>query len=204
MEDNTSYHDSDEDMDNFELQIQPEKTIIAMNWVIKKFKQWNEKTNSMVDLKKDLAMLINSTLRKFYFELRKANGEMYPAVTLRGIRAGLHRYIILPPNPRSGLNILEDPVFMPSNKMLNSMAKAYAKTPYSQPPQKKKTISASDTQKLGQFLCFAAYETAENLVLAVWFSLCHFMGKRGNEVRTIIIIAYYLVFFIRLKKKENI
>ena len=69
--------------------------------------------------------------------LRKANGELYPAGTLRAIRSGLHRYIKLPPNPRSDINICDKEQFTASNNMLKTKAKSYTKQDYAVRPEKK-------------------------------------------------------------------
>ena len=168
-------------MDPFKVSLQQEKSKRTSEWVLKLFRKFQLDTNNTVDLKKDKPHVIAETLRSFYCSLRKSNGELYPAGTLRSIRSGLHRYITLPPNPRSDINVCDKKQFTAANNMLKTKAKSYTKQDYAVLPVKKEAITVEDFVLIGEFLKVEVYSTPENLVMGVWFVLCFTFGKRGRE-----------------------
>ena len=57
------------EMDVFEMSMQPNESVKSSNWAMKKFSQWQKKENNITNLKVDSDEVINETLRKFYYEL---------------------------------------------------------------------------------------------------------------------------------------
>ena len=100
-----------EEMDNFERTMEPQKTVKSMQWALNKFVKWQKSSGNKVNLKTSDPTNIAEALRGFYFSLKKDNIQLYHAVTLRGIKAGLHRYITHAPNPRSSMIEYQDKQF---------------------------------------------------------------------------------------------
>ena len=170
------------DMDLYELNHQPASSKGHINWAMNKIKKHQADNNLHVDLKKDDPCVVAQYLRKFYYDLEKSSdGKLYPANSLRCMRAAISRYLRNPPHPRNDINILSDKEFISANQMLQTKSKNYARKDYAKRPEKKHAISETDIQKIGRFLKENAYENPHNLQLATWFLLCHFFAKRGRQ-----------------------
>ncbi|XP_072021059.1 uncharacterized protein [Amphiura filiformis] len=118
------------------------------------------------------------TLRKFYIEVRRADGKEYKTGSLINIRAGLNRHLKM---KGIAVNIISEPVFAQANL---SFAATQAKlkreglgdTTHYVP------IDADDMTKLyesesGVF----DVDTPEGLQNKVWFELMFFICRRGRE-----------------------
>ena len=78
------YIDQSDEMDQFEISMQPEKSVKSSKWAHAKFMKWQSSSVDLVNLKTSEPSDIAESLRAFYFSLQKENRELYPAVTLRG------------------------------------------------------------------------------------------------------------------------
>ena len=182
--------DKIQEMDDFEREMQPTSSLNSSKWAFNKFVQWQLESLDPVDLKCDEPTDIAESLRAFYFSLEnKKSKELFPAVTLRGIRAGLHRYIVQPPNPRPGMNITSDAEFNVANTMLDNMSKAYAKKTYAKPSKRKASLSEDDSAQVGNYLSADVFFSPENLVLGAFFCFLYFLGKRGCEIWVDLLIS---------------
>ena len=103
------YIDQSDEMDQFEISMQPEKSVKSSKWAHAKFMKWQSSSVDLVNLKTSEPSDIAESLRAFYFSLQKENKELYPAVTLRGIRAGLHRFIVQAPYPCNQCPVVSAP-----------------------------------------------------------------------------------------------
>ena len=121
----------------------PKGTLKNTNWENHIFQSWAKKKGIQPDIKCIDENALSDTLRMFYHGLRNNQGKLYPPVSLRGIRAGLQRFLKSSPNPKN-INIMSGDLFKAANAMLDAKSSAYVREPYACKPQKKVSISDDD------------------------------------------------------------
>lgn len=119
--------------------------------------------------------VLNSYLRRFYFNLKKKDGEPYAPPSLLCIRAAIHRYLIGAPH-FSRLNIITGFEFNATNNMLKSKIGQFIRSG-------KKANSYSYIE-LGDQTKLERYFNRENPVILqqeIWYNITYFFGNRGRE-----------------------
>lgn len=114
-------------------------------------------------------------LEQFYPSAQTKSGNNYSKSGLVGLRAGLNRYLTLPPVSRD-LNLVKDREFQASNQVLSELVKTLKQdiTTHKEP------IDESDINKMFESGVFDVDkpETLQNKVL---FDLISHFGRRGRE-----------------------
>ena len=72
------------------------------------FEDYLREKNIAIDLKTCTADELAAVLKKLYVEVRKKDGSFYQRTSVRGLRAGIHRYIREPPFSRTDLSLFRD------------------------------------------------------------------------------------------------
>ena len=121
---------------------------------------------------------LNTLLRSFYAEVRKADGEPYAKPSYVGLRAAIHRHLISEPHNRQ-LNILRDREFNSANNVFMGMVKKLKRDGRDQ-SQHKQPISQGDLQKLMKSTAMSP-NTPTGLQNLVWFYIEYFFCRRGRE-----------------------
>ena len=91
-------------MSNFVNAFVPKGTLKNMEWAKRLYSGWAAGRGKNPDIKSIEETELSVELRKFYHDLSKGDGKLYTHVALRGIRAGLQRYLKSSPYP-SNVNI---------------------------------------------------------------------------------------------------
>ena len=102
-----NYDATENEMSNFVNSFIPKGTLRNMEWAKRLFSGWAAGRGKIPDIKSIEEKELSVELRKFYHDLSKGDGKLYTHVALRGIRAGLQRYLKSSPNPSNvkiGLN----------------------------------------------------------------------------------------------------
>jgi integrase len=145
-----------------------------MNTIIKRFEDFLRMKKLNANLLAIPKSFLNNYLRYFYSELRQVNGSYYAPKSLVCFRAGLHRYFCL---KRPEINILTDPEFAQSNRMLRTMVAKY-KTSGQKKPSEFDAIQKNDMIILRQYFDRSSPKILQQEVL---FNLMFFFGLRGRE-----------------------
>ena len=115
-----------EEMDVTERNETPQSTAAQTDRYGRKFTEFLRTHSLQGDLRTMSENKLNLYLRYFYHELRAENGSLLSPSTLATVRAGINRYLGLPPINRS-IDILQGDAFAAANRMLTSVARMYLK-----------------------------------------------------------------------------
>ncbi len=140
---------------------------------------WRTKRKVTFDFQTITAEELNVVLRKYYAEVKPEKGDKSLTLrSLRGLRSGVHRYIISPPFNRSMI-IIKECEFTSANEMFQLKCKIYFQD-RNPKPKHKPVIGEGDTMKMDQY--FQAWNTnPEVLQKTTWFYLCFYFGHRARE-----------------------
>ena len=128
----------------------------------------------------------SSPVKKLYVEVRKKDGSFYQRTSVRGLRAGIHRYIREPPFSRTDLSLFRDnSAFDEANDVLDAHLRVLKKQGELKATDHFPPISQPDLEKIGEFLRSSITEPMDptDLTLAGWFVLTFHLGLRGREMQ---------------------
>ena len=150
------------------------------------FEDYLREKNIAIDLKTCTADELAAVLKKLYVEVRKKDGSFYQRTSVRGVRAGIHRYIREPPFSRTDLSLFRDnSAFDEANDVLDAHLRVLKKQGELKATDHFPPISRPDLEKIGAFLRSSITEPMDptDLTLAGWFVLTFHLGLRGREMQ---------------------
>ncbi len=109
-----------EEMDMTERNETPQSTAAQTDRYGRKFTEFLRSHSLEDNLKAISENKLNLYLRYYYHELRAENGSLLSPSTLATVRAGINRYLRLPPINRS-IDILQGDAFAAANRMLTTV-----------------------------------------------------------------------------------
>ena len=115
----------DEELKKIENESIPKSTMDQMKRTSNRFLNFLKVKKLSVEMEKIPKNYLNNYLRYFYSELRTLENKLYSPPSLVCIRAALHRYL---QTIRNNVNIITQPDFDSSNKMLKAMVTKYKKS----------------------------------------------------------------------------
>ncbi|XP_071125661.1 uncharacterized protein KIAA1958-like [Mytilus edulis] len=156
----------------------------ATKWAVNVYEDWkNSKIGSglIIPNLKDLSVQdINSILGKFVVEVRKKNGEKYPAKTLYLLVTGLLRG--MRSHGVSNLNFLNesDDRFLRFRQILDAQMKKLTSDGYGINVKQADPISVEQEEILWDKSVFGNH-SSESLLHTVFFYNCKYFGLRGRD-----------------------
>ena len=121
---------------------------------------------------------LNQLLRRFYGNVRKADGTKYSKSSLNNLRAGIQRHLQAPPFSRS-MNIIVDTEFTTANNLFRAGLKRQ-KRKGEDTSQEYPVITDGDLTKLHASGVMNK-ESPEGLLNLVWFNVQYKFCRRGRE-----------------------
>jgi integrase len=164
-----------ENLNNQEMESMAKSSKIQMDNTIKRFTTFLTEKNLSNDLLKIPPRLLNDYLRYFYSSLRTTDNRYYATPSLICFRAAIHRYFCL---NRPSINIIEDPIFRQSNRMLTAMVAKYKKSGQVKVEEKYPAIEYADMAKIKQHF---DRSTATILQQEIMFNFMYYFSLRGRE-----------------------
>ena len=119
---------------------------------------------------------LNDNLRKFYAEARNQKGEEYSRSSLLGFRNAIERHFSANGRP---IKLTNNHVFYSSNKILECKLKVNRREG-KENTQHKPIIEPADIVKIKKSP-FLSHENPYGLLRRVWFIVCLYWCRRGNE-----------------------
>ncbi|XP_035602844.2 zinc finger MYM-type protein 3-like [Oncorhynchus keta] len=147
-------------------------------WAINCFKDWLTEKQMIVDFSTIEKSEMNVLLRDFYCSVRRGKGGEYCIPSYIGIRAGVNRFINLPPLSRSWC-LMKDSEFTSSNNVFLGVLKKLRREGRDKTTHPK-VITAQDLEILQNSTVLSPY-TPRGLVNKVWFDIQLHFGPRGKE-----------------------
>uniref|UniRef100_A0A4W5NVZ4 ZMYM2-like/QRICH1 C-terminal domain-containing protein n=1 Tax=Hucho hucho TaxID=62062 RepID=A0A4W5NVZ4_9TELE len=147
-------------------------------WAINCFKDWLAEKQMIVDFSTIEKSEMNVLLRDFYCSVRRGKGGEYCIPSYIGIRAGVNRFINLPPLSRSWC-LMKDSEFTSSNNVFIGVLKKIRREGRDKTTHPK-VIKAQDLEILQNSTVLSPY-TPRGLVNKVWFDIQLHFGPRGKE-----------------------
>uniref|UniRef100_A0A4W5LWQ9 ZMYM2-like/QRICH1 C-terminal domain-containing protein n=1 Tax=Hucho hucho TaxID=62062 RepID=A0A4W5LWQ9_9TELE len=147
-------------------------------WAINCFKDWLAEKQMIVDFSTIEKSEMNVLLRDFYCSVRRGKGGEYCIPSYIGIRAGVNRFINLPPLSRSWC-LMKDNEFTSSNNVFIGVLKKIRREGRDKTTHPK-VIKAQDLEILQNSTVLSPY-TPRGLVNKVWFDIQLHFGPRGKE-----------------------
>ena len=96
---------TEEELQQIKIDSRAESTVKATKFWSSLFEDYLREKNIAIDLKTCTADELAAVLKKLYVEVRKKDGSLYQRTSVRGLRAGIHRYIREPPFSRTDLSL---------------------------------------------------------------------------------------------------
>ena len=158
-----------------EKQFTPKSTMKQMEKTVERFKNFLKSNNLCDDILHIPVNVLDNYLRYFYSTLKTAEGQLYAPASLICIRAAIHRFFSA---NKPGVNIISDPVFYHSNKMLKAMVAKYKLSGQCKANTGYPLIEKPDMQKIRQYF---DRSTPEILQEEIMFNLIYYFGLRGRE-----------------------
>ncbi|XP_031684009.1 uncharacterized protein LOC109890478 isoform X2 [Oncorhynchus kisutch] len=147
-------------------------------WAINCFKDWLAEKQMIVDFSTIEKSEMNVLLRDFYCSVRRGKGGEYCIPSYIGIRAGVNRFINLPPLSRAWC-LMKDSEFTSSNNVFIGVLKKIRREGRDKTTHPK-VIKAQDLEILQNSPVLSPY-TPRGLVNKVWFDIQLHFGPRGKE-----------------------
>ncbi|KAK6300212.1 hypothetical protein J4Q44_G00283100 [Coregonus suidteri] len=147
-------------------------------WAINCFKDWLAEKQMLVDFSTIEKSEMNVLLRDFYCSVRRGKGGEYCIPSYIGIRAGVNRFINLPPLSRAWC-LMKDSEFTSSNNVFIGVLKKIRREGRDKTTHPK-VIKAQDLEILQNSTVLSPY-TPRGLVNKVWFDIQVHFGPRGKE-----------------------
>ncbi|KAM9490401.1 uncharacterized protein ACWYII_003107 [Salvelinus alpinus] len=147
-------------------------------WAINCFKDWLAEKQMIVDFSTIEKSEMNVLLRDFYCSVRRGKGGEYCIPSYIGIRAGVNRFINLPPLSRAWC-LMKDSEFTSSNNVFIGVLKKIRREGRDKTTHPK-VIKAQDLEILQNSTVLSPY-TPRGLVNKVWFDIQLHFGPRGKE-----------------------
>uniref|UniRef100_A0A673YJE2 Uncharacterized LOC115208477 n=1 Tax=Salmo trutta TaxID=8032 RepID=A0A673YJE2_SALTR len=147
-------------------------------WAINCFKDWLSEKQMIVDFSTIEKSEMNVLLRDFYCSVRRGKGGEYCIPSYIGIRAGVNRFINLPPLSRAWC-LMKDSEFTSSNNVFIGVLKKIRREGRDKTTHPK-VIKAQDLEILQNSTVLSPY-TPRGLVNKVWFDIQLHFGPRGKE-----------------------
>ncbi|XP_045069320.1 uncharacterized protein LOC121572346 [Coregonus clupeaformis] len=147
-------------------------------WAINCFKDWLAEKQMLVDFSTIEKSEMNVLLRDFYCSVRRGKGGEYCIPSYIGIRAGVNRFINLPPLSRAWC-LMKDSEFTSSNNVFIGVLKKIRREGRVKTTHPK-VIKAQDLEILQNSTVLSPY-TPRGLVNKVWFDIQVHFGPRGKE-----------------------
>ena len=126
-------------------------------------------------------ILLAETLREFFASVKNKKGESYSKSSMINLRAGLNRFLRLPPNNRI-INLMHNEVFQNANQVFKGQLRRH-KNEGKDVSKRRTDIAPHDLDKLYDkyFTPGLSNGDTEILMQKVFFDLMYFTGRRGKE-----------------------
>lgn len=147
-------------------------------WALNCLKDWLAEKQMIVDFSTIEKSEMNVLLRDFYCSVRRGKGGEYCIPSYIGIRAGVNRFINLPPLSRAWC-LMKDSEFTSSNNVFIGVLKKIRREGRDKTTHPK-VIKAQDLEILQNSTVLSPY-TPRGLVNKVWFDIQLHFGPRGKE-----------------------
>ena len=150
---------TEEKLQQIKIDSRAESTVKATKFWSSLFEDYLREKNIVIDLKTCTADELAAVLKKLYVEVRKKDGSFYQRTSVRGLRAGIHRYIREPPFSRTDLSLFRDnSAFDEANDVLDAHLRVLKKQGELKATDHFPPISRPDLEKIGelpalQFVC---------------------------------------------------
>ncbi|XP_071588812.1 activating transcription factor 7-interacting protein 1 isoform X3 [Heliangelus exortis] len=148
-------------------------------WAANLLKQWLAKNGKDPSFELVPVSELNDILREFYYTIRNHDGNTYSVASYKSMRAGLNRYLKMPPYNRQ-ICLMKDKEFASANMVFVSVLKMLRMQgkdeTHHYPP-----ITAEDLCKIKQSGVLGLHSPLA-LVNKVWFDLQLHFAKRGREI----------------------
>ena len=177
---------TEEELQQIKIDSRAESTVKATKFWSSLFEDYLREKYIAIDLKTCTADELAAVLKKLYVEVRKKDGSFYQRTSLRGIRAGIDRYIREPPFSRTDLSLFRDnSAFDEANDVLDAHLRVLKKQGELKATDHFPPISRPDLENIGEFLRSSITEPMDptDLTLAGWFVLTFHLGLRGREMK---------------------
>ena len=165
----------DEELKKIEIESIPKSTMDQMKRTSNRFINFLKAKKLSVQLETIPKKHLNNYLRYFYSELRTLDNKLYSPPSLVCFRAALHRYL---QTIRSDVNIITEPDFDTSNKMLKAMVTKYKKSNQIKSEESYPAIEQGDMLRIYHYFNRSSPERLQEEVL---FNLLYYFLLRGRE-----------------------
>ena len=125
--------------------------------------------------------MLAETLREFFASVKNKKGETYSKCSMINLRAGLNRFLRLPPNNRI-INLMHNEVFQNANQVFKGQLRRN-KSEGKDKSTPRSDIAPEDLDKLYDEYFTPGLESGNTEVLMhkVFFDIMYFTGRRGKE-----------------------
>ncbi|XP_041355514.1 uncharacterized protein LOC121373129 [Gigantopelta aegis] len=158
------------------LDSKSKSTLKTTTWGVKIFKEWLEFSGGSQEFETLSPDKLNTSLKKFYAEVRNTDGSFYSKSSYVGLRAAIQRHLRQPPRERS-INILQDNDFHTANNVFIAMLKKIKQLGLANPTHHE-AISKEDLLKIRKQ---QSVDDPTKLQQKVWFDLTLGFGRRVCE-----------------------
>ena len=164
---------NEEDLADFCQKKNAKNTDRATNFGVKLLRSFLKETGGDSTLEGLSPEEVNNMLVRFYAGVRTSKGELYKLSSMRSMRFSIQRYFL----QSSGIDILNNNIFNPSNACFENVLKEIKKSgkgSTSHHPE----IEPEDIQKLYQSFNI---DTPSGLQEKVWLDIMLYLIRRGRE-----------------------
>ena len=125
--------------------------------------------------------MLAETLREFFASVKTKKGDSYSKSSMINLRAGLNRFLRLPPNNRI-INLMHNETFQNANQVFKGQLRR-SKNEGKDTSKPRSDIQPEDLEKLYDDYFTPGLENANTEVLLhkVFFDIMYFMGRQAKE-----------------------
>ena len=166
----------EEEMKAFENENIPASTRESTKRYTEKFKTFLSENGLSDQIETMPVRFLSKYLQYYYYKLKKNDGGCFSPSTLKGIRAGIQRYLTSPEVNRR-INIMKDKEFDRANGVLRSLVGKWLKS-----GNKGKQFSGIQPTDQSKIMNYFDRSTPVILQQEVWFLIVYHFGLRGREL----------------------
>ena len=165
-----------------------------VKWAVKTFKEWHPKRNEKLITSEDELNVyqtleeinkgdLNFLLKRFVFEVRKVNGEKYPAKTVHELFSMMNHYIqnVL----KRHWSLFNDIEFKEARQCLSASMKDIARSGYVSGTKRSSFISNENEEKLWTTNVLGKSSPRQLQNTVIYLMGVHFCLRGGDELRRI-------------------
>ena len=125
--------------------------------------------------------LLASHLREFYGAVSQDSSETYWKSGMINLRSGINQHLTMPPYNRI-INMMRNEAFMIANRTFSGRLRKIKESGKCVKNTSKDTSAPNDVEKVYKDYFIPYYKTNPRVLQhKVYFELCYYMGRHGNE-----------------------